>query len=309
MFSPHNFLFPILRFTVLRDPCGALRGTCMVFSALVFFVLCVTSFLQTCCCSVIVLARVRYRPESAFPFAAVMEIMWPLLSETCVPACRGCFAAAPKTAVQFLCDDCGIVTDFLVENVFLCAVCFRKMRWITRQSVCAGKLCYQLYSDHLCRIQRAGGAVEVPNTPVCTKVAESAATQPASGLGSSDLRPPGIEFGQQHCDCVDSGSTPLYGRYTDTPMLLQPRRSVVATDYAAFVSLPSPSPLPWTQSAGTRQQIADLFALTDTLVSEVSKLKAGIHVLQDQLRLLTYASHPKSCLSTARSTDSLLVRP
>ena len=134
--------------------------------------------------------------------------------------------------------------------------------------------------------------MEVPNTPVCTKVAESAAIEPASGLGSSDLRPPGIEFGQQHCDCVDSGSTPLYGRYTDTPMLLQPRRSVVATDYAAFVSLPSPPPLQLTQPAGTRQQIADLFDLTYMLVSEVTSLKQGIVELQNQLLLLTLAPDP-----------------
>jgi hypothetical protein len=78
-------------------------------------------------------------------------------------------------------------------------------------------------------------------------------------------------------------------------MLLQPRRSVVATDYAAFVSLPSPSPLQLTQPAGTRQQMADLVALTYTLVSEVTSLKQGIGDLQDQVRLLTNASEPKVC--------------
>jgi hypothetical protein len=202
------------------------------------------------------------------------------------------FLAAPKTASRFLCDDCGIVNDLLVEKAFLCAVCFRKMRWITRQHVCAGEPCYQLYSDHLCRIQQAGGAVEVPNTLVCTKVVAPAATEPALGLVSTDLRPPGIESDEQPGICVDSGSTERYARSTHTPMLLQPKRSVVASDYPAFVSLPSPSPLQLTQPAGTRQQIADLFDVTYMLMSEVKSLKDGIVELQNQLLLLTLAPDP-----------------
>jgi hypothetical protein len=59
-------------------------------------------------------------------------------------------------------------------------------------------------------------------------------------------------------------------------MLLQPKRSVVASDYPAFVSLPSPSPLQLSQPAGTRQQIADLFDVTYMLMSEVKSLKDGI---------------------------------
>ena len=120
--------------------------------------------------------------------------------------------------------------------------------------------------------------------------------------------PPGIDCSQQHSVYLPSEAPHISRRYIDAPILLQPMQSVVSTDYAAFVSLPSPSPLPWTQSAGTRQQIADLFAVIDTLVSEVSTLKAGILVLQEQLRLLTFASHSKGCLSSARSTDSLLVK-
>ena len=241
-----------------------------------------------------------------------MESMWPLLSETCVPASRGCFIVAPKTAFQFLCDDCGIVTDFLVDTIFLCAVCFRKMRWISQQSVCAGKLCYNIYSDHLCRIQQAGGTVAVPNTIVRTVVAESAATDPVSGLESPDFRPPGFESGQRDCAVVDAGPPPLYGRCTDTPMLLQPRRTVVATDYAAFVSLPSPPPLQLTQPAGIRQQMAEIVALIYTLVSEVASLKQGIQGvatrigdLQGQVRLLTNASEPKVCAPFAQASDPL----
>ena len=149
----------------------------------------------------------------------------------------------------------------------------------------------------------------VPNTIVRTVVAESAATGPVSGLESPDFRPPGFESGQRDCAVVDAGTSPLYGRCTITPMLLQPRRTVVATDYAAFVSLPSPPPLQLTQPAGTRQQIADLFALTYTLVSEVTSLKKGIGDLQNQLRLLTHASDPKNCLPSARTSEPLPLGP
>ena len=235
-----------------------------------------------------------------------MEDIWPRRYDVRIPDSRGCFTATAKTVTRFLCDDCGLVTDFLAGNVFLCAVCFRKMRMISGNSVCSGTRCYQSYCEHLSLIQAAGGDVELSRPKSITEVAESPPSLSCSR--SSAALSAGIDCFQQHSVCLPSEAPHISRRYVDAPIVLPRMNSVLSTDYAAFVSLPSPSPLPWTQSAGTRQQIGDLFAVIKDLVSEVSTLKAGVLGLQEQLRLLTFASRPHGCMSSARSTESLLVK-
>jgi hypothetical protein len=197
------------------------------------------------------------------------------------------------------------VIDFLAGNVFLCVVCFRKMRMISGNSVCSGLRCYQSYCEHLSLIP-AGGDVGLSRPTSITEVAESPPS--LSCPRSSAALSAGIDCFQQHSVCLPFEALDISRRYVDAPIVLPRMNSVMSTDYASFVSLPSPSPLPWTQSAGTRQQIGDLFAVIKDLVSEVSTLKAGVLGLQEQLRLLTFASRPRGCMSTARSTESLLVK-
>ena len=244
--------------------------------------------------------------QVSFIDAVHMEVIWPLLSDMCIPDRRGCFTETPKTVTRSLCDDCGLVTDFLAGHVFLCAVCFRKMRMISRNSVCSGQRCYESYCRHLSLMQAAGGALQLQHPKPYTEVVKSPSA--LSGAMSSATCPPGIGCSQQQSVYLPSEAPHISCRYNDASILLQPMQSVVKTDYAAFVSLPSPSPLPWTQSAGTRQQIADLLTVIEALVSEVSTLKAGILGLQEQLRLLTFPSPPKGCLESAPSTGSLLVK-
>ena len=70
-------------------------------------------------------------------------------SGLCIEDADNCFVQAVRTNDKQTCEMCRVVNDFLVQSVWLCAVCFRHLRLAEVNKFCTCSPCLRTYSEHL----------------------------------------------------------------------------------------------------------------------------------------------------------------
>ena len=85
---------------------------------------------------------------------------WSVSSDLCTEDGDNCYVKAVQTNDKHTCEKCHAVNDFLVQSVWLCAVCFRHLRLAEANKFCTCGQCLRTYSEHLAMIHKRGGKLQ-----------------------------------------------------------------------------------------------------------------------------------------------------